>query len=254
MLERLSSIDWRELSHAYGSADEVPQLISDLASLDDEVRGRALGILRTNLYHQGTIYQASAYAAPFLIELLSQDEVPDRDGILLLLARLATGNAYHRQHMHYYSEERKQDPEFQRELEQQVFWVDKTHQAVEAGIPIYLRLLEQQDIKIRMNAIYLLSCFQSEASRLLPILLAQFQQERDQRVHACILYGVGKLVKRHVEKHPDAFQLLERSFPRDAQRAKLKQRREEAPLTFHQNNSRGECREQFKKSGQVRRR
>src|SRR5260221_5147193 len=141
MLEGLSSINWSELSHAYGSADEVPQLISDLASLDNEVSGRALGILRINLYHQGTIYQASAYSAPFLIELVPQDEVLDRDGILLLLARLATGNAYHRQHMHYYSEEKKQDPEFQRELEQQVFWVDRTHQPVEAGIPIYLRLL-----------------------------------------------------------------------------------------------------------------
>src|SRR5712692_9007511 len=107
MLERLSSIDWSELSHAYGSADDVPQLISDLTSLDDEARGRALGTLFTNIYHQGTVYQASIYAAPFLIELVQQEEVLDRDDILLLLAYLATGNAYHRQHMHYYDEEQK---------------------------------------------------------------------------------------------------------------------------------------------------
>jgi hypothetical protein len=212
MLEGLSSIAWSELSHAYGRADDVPQLISDLTSLDVEARGRALGTLFTNIYHQGTVYQASVYAAPFLIELVQQEEVLDRDDILLLLAYLATGNAYHRQHMHYYDEEQKRDPEFQRELEEQVFWVDRTHQAVEAGIPIYLKLLAQQDIKIRMSAIRLLSSFQSEASQLLPVLLARFQQEQDQRVHACILYGVSELTRRHVEKHSDAFHLLERSL------------------------------------------
>jgi len=143
---------------------------------------------------------------------VQQEEVPDRDGILLLLAHLSTGNAYHRQHMQYYDEERKRDPEFQRELEQEVFWVDRTHQAVKDGIPVYLRLLAQQDMKIRMNAIRLLSSFQSEASQLLSVLLAHFQQEQDQRVHACILYGVSELTKRHVEQRSDAFQLLERSL------------------------------------------
>lgn len=212
MQEKLSSIAWSELSHAYGRADDVPQLVRDLASPDKEVRGLALGKLYTNIYHQGTVYQASAYTAPFLIELVQYEEVPERDCILLLLACLAEGNAYHRQHMQYYSDERKHDPTFQRELGEQVFWVDRTHEAVKNGMPTYLRLLEHQSVQIRMSVIHLLSTFKREASQLLPVLLVRFQQERDQQVHACILYGVGILIKHQVEEHSDAFQLLVRSL------------------------------------------
>lgn len=32
MLEQLSSINWSDLSHAYGSAEDVPQLLRDLTS------------------------------------------------------------------------------------------------------------------------------------------------------------------------------------------------------------------------------
>ena len=212
MLERLSSIDWSKLSHAYGRAEDVPQLVRDLASLDEEVHGLALRKLYTNIYHQGTVYQASAYTAPFLIELVQCEEVPERDRIILLLACLAEGNAYHRQHMQYYSDERKHDPAFQRELGEQVFWVDRTHEAVKNGMPTYLRLLEHQSVQIRMSIIHLLSAFKREASQLLPVLLVRLQQESDQRVRACILYGAGVLIKHRVEKHSNVFQLLVHSL------------------------------------------
>jgi len=32
MLDRLNSIDWKSLGHAYGSADDVPELIRALLS------------------------------------------------------------------------------------------------------------------------------------------------------------------------------------------------------------------------------
>jgi hypothetical protein len=98
MLESLDSIEWNILSHAYGEASDVPNLIRGLASADKKIRESSLWTLYTNIYHQGTVYQASAYAVPFLIELLKSEYVLDKDTILTLLGHLATGNAYLRQH------------------------------------------------------------------------------------------------------------------------------------------------------------
>ena len=120
MSEQLSSINWSELSHAYGAADDVPQLLTDLTSRDEHIRGHAMGTLYTNIYHQGTVYQASAYAAPFLIELVQQEELPGRDDILVFLAHLAGGNAYHRQHLRFYDEERIQNPAFQAAMQEEI--------------------------------------------------------------------------------------------------------------------------------------
>ncbi|HZU67020.1 MAG TPA: HEAT repeat domain-containing protein [Ktedonobacteraceae bacterium] len=156
MLEQLSSITWSDLSHAYGSAADVPQLLRDLASTDEQLRSRALGTLYTNIYHQGTVYQASAYAVPFLLELLRGETMPEREEILVLLAHLARGNTYHRQHWHFYSEERKQDPALLAELEEGVFWVEQTYEAVSAGLPLYCSLLDDPSPKLRMAALRLL--------------------------------------------------------------------------------------------------
>ncbi|WP_157507550.1 hypothetical protein [Ktedonobacter racemifer] len=172
----------------------------------------ALRSLYGTIYHQGTVYQASAYAVPFLLELVQQEEVQERESILSLLADLARGDAYHRQHMRIYTDEEKHDPSFQKQLEEEVFEVDCTHQAVKDGIPLYLELLAHQEVKIRTNAIYLLSYFRSEAAQLVPQLSTRFQYERDQGVYACLLYSVGILIKDQSVAYPDAFHLLEQSL------------------------------------------
>src|SRR5579885_3207533 len=156
MLEQLASINWSALSHAYGSAADVPHLLLDLTSSDEQTRESALGTLYTNIYHQGTVYQASAYAVPFLLELLRDETMPEREGLLVLLAHLARGNTYHRQHWHFYSEERKQDPALLAELEEGVFWVEQTYEAVSAGLPLYCSLLDDPSPKLRMAALRLL--------------------------------------------------------------------------------------------------
>jgi hypothetical protein len=98
------------------------------------------------------VYQASAYAVPFLLELLQEETVPEREQLLVLLAHLAQGNAYHRQHWHFYSEERKQDPALLAELEEGIFWVEKTYEAVSAGLPLYCSLLDDPSPKLRMKS------------------------------------------------------------------------------------------------------
>ncbi|MFF9652312.1 HEAT repeat domain-containing protein [Streptomyces sp. NPDC014622] len=91
MLETLDAPDWANLAHAYGRATDVPDQIRALRSPDRTVREKALGELYANVFHQGTRYEASAAAVPFLLELLADPSTPMRPALLGLLTGLAIG-------------------------------------------------------------------------------------------------------------------------------------------------------------------
>ena len=84
-------VDWSALTHAYGSAEDVPRNIAALRSDDEAVRYEALGELFSSIVHQGTRYPASAYAVPPLLDLLGDPSVPGRAFIGQLLALIAIG-------------------------------------------------------------------------------------------------------------------------------------------------------------------
>ena len=56
MLDGLDLIDWASLQHAYDSAADVPDLLRDLASTNEEKRKNAIYKLFGNIWHQGTVY------------------------------------------------------------------------------------------------------------------------------------------------------------------------------------------------------
>jgi hypothetical protein len=91
MLEGLSAIPWAELDHAYGSAEEVPLWLRQLAAEDAGVRDRAMRQLENCLEHQGTLWPATAAAVPFLVELLQEQGIQVKAQILPLLAANASG-------------------------------------------------------------------------------------------------------------------------------------------------------------------
>jgi hypothetical protein len=88
-VEGLEQIRWHEFTHAYGSASELPKDIRRLASSDSEVREQALWELSGSIYHQGTIYPATAVALPFLIGLALDRRTPEPVEIWELLAAIA---------------------------------------------------------------------------------------------------------------------------------------------------------------------
>ena len=91
MLAGLDEIDWAGLEHAYGPAGDVPGLIRALASTEPDERERARHALYGNVFHQGSRYEATAYAVPFLARLAVGPQVPQRDEIVLMLAAMAIG-------------------------------------------------------------------------------------------------------------------------------------------------------------------
>ncbi len=87
-VEGLDTVRWHEFTHAYGGASELPKDIWRLASSDAQVREQALWELGGSIYHQGTIYPATAVAVPFLIRLASDSRTPDRLKIWDLLGEI----------------------------------------------------------------------------------------------------------------------------------------------------------------------
>jgi HEAT repeat protein len=191
MFAGLDEIEWHQLEHAYGAADDIPGWLRSLASQVDE--SDALTHLSLSLCHQGTVYSASAAAVPYLIELLTDKSIPGKEGLLRLLAGMAHGNAYHRQHLSLHSEARKQDPAFLRELAEQVVWAERTREAVRQGLPVYLELLADADPHIRREATYMLAQLKADAGATLPLLLAQLAQEDDPLARASMVLSLGVL-------------------------------------------------------------
>ncbi len=70
---RLDSLEWLELGHAYGSAHDIPILLTRLASGDND----ALDPLFGALCHQGSVYSASFAAMPHLVAIAKQLSDPD---------------------------------------------------------------------------------------------------------------------------------------------------------------------------------
>ncbi|MFG2947145.1 hypothetical protein [Streptomyces adustus] len=83
----LDHVQWHDLTHAYGPAADVPELIRALYD-DEESAAEAIDELYGTIYHQGTVYDASAPAVPFLAHAVLHAP-GKRDELLMMLAVLA---------------------------------------------------------------------------------------------------------------------------------------------------------------------
>ncbi len=193
-MDKLDTIDWSTLETAFGDAEAFPGALRDLASPDAEVRAAAWQTLWSELEHQGTVFQASAFAASFLVSWLPEVQGEEKCDLVTLLARLARGNSYKRQHLNLTDEQRKQDPVFQQEMAQEIRWVELTHQAVREGMDLYLTFLNDQDLQLRMATTYLLASFKEDQARLIPHLQAYLERETEECMLACLLLSLGQLL------------------------------------------------------------
>ncbi|MBD1920766.1 hypothetical protein H6F77_06665 [Microcoleus sp. FACHB-831] len=212
MLEDLETINWHQLTHAYGSADDVPELIRNLASDNADIRGKAINELYSNICHQGTVYEATSYAVPFLIELLQSETVQDKDEILTLLAYLAQGRSY--LDVHEISEEplEPNTPEFvknQLEKEIELIWVNNVRDAVYAGKDVYLNLLEHNDPNIRMTAAYTLAFCRESVVGIISQMFKHLEQEAEPRVKASMVLSLGNLAVHQPELVESLIKLFE---------------------------------------------
>jgi hypothetical protein len=91
MLEGVDTIDWAALRACGGPATDIPGLLRAVLSEDEGVRLEAQFELFCRLWHQGTVSPAAAAAVPFLFELLTRPDTPDKGYFVELIAAIATG-------------------------------------------------------------------------------------------------------------------------------------------------------------------
>lgn len=196
MLEGLDNVDWKSLSHAYGSAEDVPDQLRALAYGDSEERESALWSFYGSIYHQGTVYKATAYAVPFLIEILTAPDFEEKHDILFLLSHLASGHSYLDAHQDFEWEQQKaqNDPEgYQSQMQEELGWVRAAHDAVYRYHAHYITLLKDEIPKTRATAAYLWACFREHHETLLPLLYERLTHETDTSVESAFILVVGYL-------------------------------------------------------------
>ena len=163
ILLAIDKIPWPDITHAYGPANDVPELILAITSCDDDVRNKAWHQLHGNLWHQGSVYEATAYAVPLFLELLKEPTVPSKHRILGYLALLFTGRSYWDVHQHLrIAQDMVKQPGFQAKLENEVKWVEATKQAVTAGKDVYVAILQGDTSGARIGAAYLLGLIHAD--------------------------------------------------------------------------------------------
>ncbi|MFI8524835.1 HEAT repeat domain-containing protein [Promicromonospora sukumoe] len=76
VLAAVEAFDWTTVSHAYGDATDLPEMLRALALDEDTGPDSAAGDLWGSICHQGTVYSASAAAVPFLAGLAVAGAAP----------------------------------------------------------------------------------------------------------------------------------------------------------------------------------
>ncbi|MFD0344398.1 hypothetical protein ACFVH0_37990 [Streptomyces sp. NPDC127117] len=82
---------WADLQHAYGSAADVPDHLRALAGESEEAASEAISELYGSILHQGSVYEATARAVPYLARLAGAGY--RTEDLLVLLGGIAEGGA-----------------------------------------------------------------------------------------------------------------------------------------------------------------
>ncbi len=91
ILREAEKFPWWRLTHCRGVATDVPQILRDLTSQDEDVRDEAVNNgLFDRLTHQYTVYPASVYAVPYLVGISRVLDADTRSSIIAYLYRVVT--------------------------------------------------------------------------------------------------------------------------------------------------------------------
>ncbi len=178
----LDDVNWHSLHHAYGSAEDVPGLLRELADATDknsldEISEKFFN----NIQHQGGIYSATAATVPFLIQLLGKKDFLDRSWILgSLIGMLESCDG----HVNYKTQISMLKDEF------------ATVANIEREILKYLACLRDSDNTTRGYAVYLLMCINPKQPHIRLKLWQASKIETNLLIRAAMINSVGKLASR----------------------------------------------------------
>lgn len=197
MLDTLDQIGWHRLSHAYGQATNVPQLLRLLMDLSPKIREQAAFDLCGSIHHQGSIYEATAYVVPFLVEMAREKSVPDRALILGILGGIS-------------EEWLKEDREFHEDLSAWPLSYRPTaqriiaerpyrmaaHRAIEDHFDEISGLLLDSEVSVRVAAAFVVATMMDHAERAASSLRQVIDQDPEDWCRAASILALAELARQ----------------------------------------------------------
>ncbi|KAL4723477.1 hypothetical protein ACLX1H_009112 [Fusarium chlamydosporum] len=178
-LNGLDGVNWAQFTDAYGPADAVPTVLTQLKSADPDVYLPALDECWSRICHQSTRYSASVEAVPFLYSLIDHQATKNRHNLLFLLTGLAVGDSL------WCVPNGVNITEWERRLaniedsknQQYALCELKTYETVEQGLASIVRCLEEKSPAMRWTAAHALALFPRRFDMVVPPLLNLLRQE-----------------------------------------------------------------------------
>ncbi|CAL9654794.1 hypothetical protein SUDANB176_06750 [Streptomyces sp. enrichment culture] len=192
-------VPWRRFGHAYGSGDDVPELLVRLRSTDAEVARDALRHLFGSVVHQGTVGSVAPLTVPFLLRVAADPSAHHRTGTLNLAAAAAR-----QQHWGYGT----RDTFLQVARQDWIYdcggyvvnWsIEASRNAISADVDLLLPLLHDPDPDVRTSACYTLSTALGDARRITEALRASLTTEQTPAVRASLVLAAAELAREHAD-------------------------------------------------------
>ncbi|MFB7534221.1 hypothetical protein ACFC0C_39610 [Streptomyces sp. NPDC056178] len=158
---------WAELQHAYGSAADVPDRLRALAGDDGEAASEAVSELYGSILHQGSVYEATARAVPYLARLAGAGY--RTEDLLALLGGIAESG-----------DDRGDTDEA------------ACRAAVIGQLPLILAAVDAEAAGTRQAAVWA-AAMTGAAGQVLPVLRRRRETEKDPLVRAEILGAMAHL-------------------------------------------------------------
>jgi tetratricopeptide (TPR) repeat protein len=184
-LTDLAKVDWSGLHSAGGANPPGYNLLSYLLAEDEDghekLSDAAFGGLYWHFCHQGTVYSGTAAVIPFVIRLLERKQQPHRGALCNFLR--STGGPMRGAYQRAQAEGPDEG------------WADflGAIAAFGEGYPVYRRLLEDAEPRIRSWAASLLGSCHGQAEAAARTLSYRLIGEKDPGVRGNILQSLGSL-------------------------------------------------------------
>lgn len=154
------------MSHAYGTAEEVPDLLVAMASDDEQVRDKAFSRFYGAVHHQGDVYACTMAAVPFLVELAEAEHSPARAELVRLLASISASCLDHGDGVYY-------------TVGGELFDYSEASVTMAGRAPLFERFATDQDPEVRLVAIPAVAHFPTDPARTARLLQSQLDAEAE---------------------------------------------------------------------------
>ncbi|MDX2918986.1 PBS lyase [Streptomyces sp. NE06-03C] len=186
MFSGIDEVDWASMEHAYGPADDVPELLRGLASADPAEREAALDGMYGAVHHQGDVYACTLACIPFLFELVVDPGVQDRGGIVELLTSIGG-----------FDLDEDDEAEIDEDEIEGVANYAMAAAAVTAGAGVFFELIADEDPGVRLAAPLALATLHRHPVRVLALLRERLPVEPEEEVRLALVEAAGRVALRH---------------------------------------------------------